>query len=106
MYITSHSSRVFSDIFIVHVTIAYIYCYMFSFFQSLQAVSMSIGPGHPLHRNLETIFQKVPPELRERMNRHQLPDDTPTDAPSDKSLIRLHKQVTASVRHNGHFLLS
>ena len=54
---------------------------------------MSIGPGHPLHQNLETIFQKVPPELRERMNRRQLPDDTPTDAPSDKSLIRLHKQV-------------
>jgi hypothetical protein len=54
---------------------------------------MSIGPGHPLHRNLETIFQKVPPELRERMNRRQLPDDTPTEAPSDKALVRLHKQV-------------
>ena len=66
---------------------------MFLFFQSLQAVSVSIGPGHPLHRNLETILQKVPPELRERMNRQHVPDDTPTDAPSDKALVRLHKQV-------------
>ncbi|KAJ4439657.1 LMBR1 domain-containing protein 2 homolog [Periplaneta americana] len=66
--------------------------------ESLQAVSMAIGPGHPLHRNLETIFQKVPPELRERMNRRQLPDDTPTDAPSDKALVRLHKQVIKALQ--------
>jgi len=56
-------------------------------------MSASIGPGHPLHRNLETILQKVPLELRERMNRQHVPDDTPTDPPSDKALVRLHKQV-------------
>jgi len=27
------------------------------------------------------------------MNRRQLPDDTPTDSPTEKSLIRLHRQV-------------
>lgn len=27
------------------------------------------------------------------MNRRQLPDDTPTDTPTEKSLIRLHRQV-------------
>lgn len=54
---------------------------------------MSIGPGHPFHCNLETIFQKIPAELKDRMNRRQLPDDTPTDTPSEKSLIRLHRQV-------------
>lgn len=27
------------------------------------------------------------------MNRRQLPDDTPTDTPSEKALIRLHRQV-------------
>ncbi|XP_066993636.1 LMBR1 domain-containing protein 2 homolog isoform X2 [Anabrus simplex] len=66
--------------------------------ESLQAVSVSVGPGHPLHRNLETILQKVPVELRERMNRLQLPDDTPTDAPSEKALIRLHKQVIKALQ--------
>lgn len=66
--------------------------------ESLQAVSMSIGSGHPLHQNLETILQKVPPELRERMNRHQLPDDAPTEAPSDKALVRLHKQVIKALQ--------
>jgi hypothetical protein len=60
---------------------------------------MSIGPGHPLHQNLETILQKVPPELRERMNRQHVPDDTPSDAPSDKALVRLHKQVITDT-HN------
>ena len=61
-------------------------------------MSASIGPGHPLHRNLETILQKVPLELRERMNRQHVPDDTPTDPPSDKALVRLHKQVSLLLR--------
>lgn len=59
----------------------------------MQAATVSIGPGHPFHCNLETIFQKIPAELKDRMNRRQLPDDTPTDTPSEKSLIRLHRQV-------------
>lgn len=42
---------------------------------------------------METILQKIPAELKDRMNRRQLPDDTPIDTPSEKSLIRLHKQV-------------
>lgn len=55
-------------------------------------------PGHPLHQNFETILQKVPVELRERMNRRVLPDDTPTDTPSEKTLIRLHKQVIKALQ--------
>lgn len=50
-------------------------------------------PGHPLHQNFETILQKVPVELRERMNRRHLPEDTPTDPPNERRLVRLHKQV-------------
>jgi hypothetical protein len=53
---------------------------------------------------LETILQKVPPELRERMNRRQLPEDTPTDVPSDKALIRLHKQVKVDFIRDFHML--
>ncbi|KAG7212051.1 hypothetical protein KM043_012407 [Ampulex compressa] len=66
--------------------------------ESLQAATVSIGPGHPFHCNLETIFQKIPAELKDRMNRRQLPDDTPTDAPSEKSLIRLHRQTIKALQ--------
>lgn len=55
-------------------------------------------PGQALYENFETILQKVPVELRERMNRRALPEDTPTDAPSEKALVRLHKQVIKSLQ--------
>lgn len=54
---------------------------------------MAISHGHPLYYHLETILQKVPAELKDRMGRRQLPEDTPTDIPSEKTLIKLHKQV-------------
>lgn len=54
---------------------------------------MAISSTHPFHRNLETIFQKVPAELKDRMNRRQHAEDAHTSAPSEKSLIRLHRQV-------------
>lgn len=59
---------------------------------------MSINPGHPFHQYLETIFQKVPAELKDKMNRRQLPDDTPLDVPSEKTLIRLHRNVIITFR--------
>lgn len=62
-------------------------------FQSLQAISLSVRPGHPLFQNFETILQKVPVELKDCLNRRHLPEDTPTDPPNEKGLIRLHKQV-------------
>ncbi|EFN82289.1 LMBR1 domain-containing protein 2 homolog [Harpegnathos saltator] len=66
--------------------------------ESLQIATISIGPGHPFHCNLETIFQKIPAELKDRMNRRQLPDDTPTDTPTEKSLIRLHRQTIKALQ--------
>ncbi|CAD1469052.1 unnamed protein product [Heterotrigona itama] len=66
--------------------------------ESLQTATISIGPGHPFHCNLETIFQKIPAELKDRMNRRQLPDDTPTDTPSEKALIRLHRQTIKALQ--------
>ncbi|XP_046818597.1 LMBR1 domain-containing protein 2 homolog [Vespa crabro] len=66
--------------------------------ESLQVATISIGPGHPYHSNLETIFQKIPAELKDRMNRRQLPDDTPTDTPSEKSLIRLHRETIKALQ--------
>ncbi|KAK0167035.1 hypothetical protein PV327_004483 [Microctonus hyperodae] len=66
--------------------------------ESLRAASLAIRAGHPFYHNLETIFQKVPIELRERMNRRQLPDDTPIDPPSEKALIRLHRQTIKALQ--------
>ncbi|XP_012280905.1 LMBR1 domain-containing protein 2 homolog [Orussus abietinus] len=66
--------------------------------ESLQAASLAISPGHPFHRNLETIFQKVPAELRERMNRRQVSEEAQSDAPSEKSLIRLHRQTIKALQ--------
>ncbi|XP_011494522.1 PREDICTED: LMBR1 domain-containing protein 2 homolog isoform X1 [Ceratosolen solmsi marchali] len=66
--------------------------------ESLQAANLAINPGHPFHRYLETIFQKVPAELRDRMNRRQLPEDTPIDVPSEKALIRLHRNTIKSLQ--------
>ncbi|XP_043463413.1 LMBR1 domain-containing protein 2 homolog [Leptopilina heterotoma] len=66
--------------------------------ESLQAASAAINPGHPFHVNLETIFHKVPVELKDRMNRRQLPEDTPLDVPSEKALIRLHRQTIKALQ--------
>ncbi|CAB0039639.1 unnamed protein product [Trichogramma brassicae] len=66
--------------------------------ESLQAANMAINPGHPFHNHLETIFQKVPAEMKDMMNRRQLPDDTPIDIPSEKALIRLHRNTIKSLQ--------
>ncbi|XP_050499692.1 LMBR1 domain-containing protein 2 homolog [Diabrotica virgifera virgifera] len=66
--------------------------------ESLQAVSLAVRPGHPFYPYLETILIKVPAELQDRMKRRQLPDDTPTDVPSEKALIRLHKQTIKALQ--------
>lgn len=54
---------------------------------------MAIRPNHYLYIPLETILQKVPIELRERMNRRQISEDAQHSSPTEKSLIRLHRQV-------------
>lgn len=66
--------------------------------ESLQAISMAIRPGHYLYEPLETIMQKVPIELKDRMNRRQIPEDAPHDSPTEKSLIRLHRQTIKSLQ--------
>ncbi|XP_011307481.1 LMBR1 domain-containing protein 2 homolog [Fopius arisanus] len=66
--------------------------------ESLHAASAAIGPNHPFYRNLETIFQKVPVEVKDKISRRQLPDDTPLDGPSEKALIRLHRQTIKALQ--------
>lgn len=66
--------------------------------ESLNAVSQVIKPGRYLYENLETILQKVPTELRHKMNKNQVTDEAANDLPSEKSLIRLHKQTIKSLQ--------
>ncbi|KAI5643786.1 LMBR1-like membrane protein domain-containing protein [Phthorimaea operculella] len=57
---------------------------------SLNAVNAAVGPGHPLHRHVEIVIQKLPIQLRDRLN-HRAPPERP-NAPSMKSLVNLHKK--------------
>ncbi|CAB3380908.1 LMBR1 domain-containing protein 2 homolog isoform X2 [Cloeon dipterum] len=66
--------------------------------EHLQSVTLSIGPGHYLHRHLETIMQKIPADIRDRMGRRPLADGSVPDEPTEKSLVRLHKQVKKALQ--------
>ncbi|XP_026328676.1 LMBR1 domain-containing protein 2 homolog isoform X2 [Hyposmocoma kahamanoa] len=59
--------------------------------ESLNAVTAAVGPGHSLHRHVETIVQKLPVQLRDRLN-SRAPPERPT-SPSMKSLVNLHKKT-------------
>lgn len=58
---------------------------------SLSAITAAVGPGHPLHRHVETIVQKLPVQLRDRMTSRP-PPERPA-SPSLKSLVNLHKKT-------------
>lgn len=59
----------------------------------MQGIHISLGPGHVLRGYVDTILQRVPVELRSRMER-RAPPTAPSAPPSLKSLVRLHKQVS------------
>ncbi|XP_061709747.1 LMBR1 domain-containing protein 2 homolog isoform X1 [Cydia pomonella] len=58
---------------------------------SLSAITAAVGPGHPLHRHVETTVQKLPVQLRDRLNSRPAPERPA--APSLKSLVNLHKKM-------------
>lgn len=54
----------------------------------------AVKPNHPFHNYVEVILQKVPVELREKMARRQQVDSgSGGTLPTEKALVRLHKQV-------------
>ncbi|XP_046387555.1 LMBR1 domain-containing protein 2 homolog [Ischnura elegans] len=95
--------------------------------ESLQGACACIGPYHPLYPCLETILNKLPPSLRERVGRRgpqqegreergswegggrrnvrkslrvtAVDDDSaPGAVPSEKALVRLHRQVIKALQ--------
>ncbi|XP_047527375.1 LMBR1 domain-containing protein 2 homolog isoform X1 [Vanessa atalanta] len=63
--------------------------------ESLNSITAAVGPGHPLHRHVETIVQKLPIQLRDKLN-SRAPPERPSP-PSLKSLVNLHKKTIKSL---------
>lgn len=67
--------------------------------ESLNAVSQATPLTHELRPCIDTILRKVPTELMERVRRQTRNDGGQLSAvPTEKSLIRLHKQVIKSIQ--------
>ncbi|KAK7075102.1 LMBR1 domain-containing protein 2 [Halocaridina rubra] len=68
--------------------------------QSMQALGGSIGLGHPLRSHMDIIETKVPTELLDKARRHLVPDSPHADVPSEKALVRLHKQLIKALQNH------
>ncbi|XP_055616458.1 LMBR1 domain-containing protein 2 homolog [Toxorhynchites rutilus septentrionalis] len=66
--------------------------------ESLQSASRAIPMRHEMRPALETIMRKVPTELMERARRISRDDGSPVAVPSEKALVRLHRQVIKSLQ--------
>ncbi|XP_071548396.1 LMBR1 domain-containing protein 2 homolog [Panulirus ornatus] len=67
--------------------------------QSMRALGGSIGPGHPLRSHMDVIESKIPTELLDRIRRQAPPDSPHADVPSEKALVRLHKQLIKALQN-------
>ncbi|XP_042228373.1 LMBR1 domain-containing protein 2 homolog isoform X2 [Homarus americanus] len=67
--------------------------------QSMRALGGSIDPGHPLHSHMDVIESKIPTELLDRIRRQPPPDSPHADVPSEKALVRLHKQLIKALQN-------
>ncbi|KAJ8287091.1 hypothetical protein GJAV_G00047560 [Gymnothorax javanicus] len=73
--------------------------------EEVRKISESIKYNHPLRKYIDTILRKCPLEYQEKMGRNMDDyedfDDKRNTYPSEKSLVKLHKQVIYAVqRHN------
>ncbi|XP_017863708.1 PREDICTED: LMBR1 domain-containing protein 2 homolog [Drosophila arizonae] len=73
--------------------------------ESLQCISRAVPNNHELRPCVETIMRKVPIELQERASRNfarsggsSMGATTSTIVPSEKALVRIHKQVIKSLQ--------
>lgn len=66
--------------------------------ESLQAANRAIPQSHELRPAVETILRKVPTELIEKAGRNVHHGDSSNVIPSEKALVRLHKQVIKSLQ--------
>lgn len=68
--------------------------------QSMRALGGAIGMNHALRPHMDTIESKVTTELLDRVRRQQTPDSPHVDVPSEKALVRLHKQLIKALQNH------
>lgn len=66
--------------------------------ESLQSLNISIPSHHQSRPFVEVILRKVPTELMEKAKRSVRAGDGGSGIPSEKALIRLHRQVIKSLQ--------
>lgn len=66
--------------------------------ESLQSLNIIIPTHHPTRPFVEEILKKVPTELMEKAKRSIRAGDGGAGIPSEKALIRLHRQVIKSLQ--------
>lgn len=66
--------------------------------ESLQSVNLIVPSHHPLRPCVEEILRKVPTELMEKARRTVRDSSGSNSVPSEKALIRLHRQVIKSLQ--------
>ncbi|KAK2506373.1 hypothetical protein MC885_015441 [Smutsia gigantea] len=72
--------------------------------EEVRKVNESIKYNHPLRKCIDTILKKCPTEYQEKMGRNMDDyedfDEKHNTYPSEKSLVKLHKQVIYSVQRH------
>nr|XP_056704153.1 G-protein coupled receptor-associated protein LMBRD2 isoform X3 [Euleptes europaea] len=72
--------------------------------EAIRKVNESIKYNHPLRKCVDTILKKCPTEYQERMGRNMDDyedfEERPNTYPTEKSLVKLHKQVIYSVQRH------
>jgi hypothetical protein len=66
---------------------------------SVQAISGMIGETDIRRPQIETILEKVPFELMERIKRRRTEVDFGADPPTEKTLIKLNRQVIRAIQN-------
>ncbi|XP_060617372.2 G-protein coupled receptor-associated protein LMBRD2 isoform X1 [Anolis sagrei] len=72
--------------------------------EEVRKVNESIKYNHPLRKCVDTILKKCPTEYQERMGRNMDDyedfEERPNTYPTEKTLVKLHKQVIYSVQRH------
>ncbi|XP_061472293.1 G-protein coupled receptor-associated protein LMBRD2 isoform X2 [Rhineura floridana] len=72
--------------------------------EEVRKVNESIKYNHPLRKCVDTILKKCPVEYQERMGRNMDDyedfEERPNTYPTEKNLVKLHKQVIYSVQRH------
>jgi len=66
---------------------------------SVNTIATTIGESDQRRKLVDIIMSKVPLEMVERIKRRRTEVDFGTDAPNDKTLIKLHRQVIKSLQN-------